>query len=479
MTEGSGARWLPRRADSRGLLLLGLAFAVGAVLVARWHGPSPVLLLVAVFLAVGGVMLDRRRGVAAREDELAAKVNRVSTVPARFGELKTVNQLGPQDFRVGPSTLKLGYLQRDAHELLRAQLVDGGPVLVIGHSMAGKTRMAYEVVRQLYANWKVLIPAAADDFHDLLADASLPQHVVWLDDLERYLTLDKPLDVAMLNGLAESGCRVVATIRSSEYDKFQPIGDVKPPQWEVLQRFVQVDLRDEQDEQVRLAEQVDDPHVADGIRRYGIGEYIGGGYLAQDRYDKGVATHPLAIAMLNAAADWRRLGFEAMPQPILVELAPEYLTDKQQRTNRETIEGALDWTRQDFAGLQLLETTPQGWRIFDFLLDYITSQREVIPDVTWRAALDVASDHPTVAFTLGARAYKTGKPDFAAAAFQLAIDSGHADHSPKAAVNLGFLRKRQGDAAGAAAAYQSAIDSGHPEAAPKAAELLGKLWSGA
>jgi len=49
------------------LLFLGAALAV----IARWHGPSPVLLALAIVLAVGGVMRERWRGSAVRDDELA------------------------------------------------------------------------------------------------------------------------------------------------------------------------------------------------------------------------------------------------------------------------------------------------------------------------------------------------------------------------------------------------------------------------
>ena len=101
------------------------------------------------------------------------------------------------------------------------------------------------------------------------------------------------------------------------------------------------------------------------------------------------------------------------------------------------------------------------------------------------------------------------------AAYQQAIDSGHADAAPRAAVNLGELlaeqgdvdgrqgrlpaghrlraRRRgaagrgslgnllaeQGDVAGARAAYQQAIDSGHADQAPSAAVNLGELLGGA
>jgi TolA-binding protein len=70
---------------------------------------------------------------------------------------------------------------------------------------------------------------------------------------------------------------------------------------------------------------------------------------------------------------------------------------------------------------------------------------------------------------------RQGDPARAAAAFQLAIDSGHADWAPTAALSLGVLRERQGDPAGAAAAYQLAIDSGHADAAAVAREQLSHL----
>jgi TIR domain len=61
----------------------------------------------------------------------------------------------------------------------------------------------------------------------------------------------------------------------------------------------------------------------------------------------------------------------------------------------------------------------------------------------------------------------------AAAAYQIAIDSGDPEWAPRAAIKLGNLRERQDDFVGAAAAYQIAIDSGNPEWAPRAAIELG------
>src|SRR5450631_4345310 len=84
---------------------------------------------------------------------------------------------------------------------------------------------------------------------------------------------------------------------------------------------------------------------------------------------------------------------------------------------------------------------------------------------------------PFVALGLQGRRRAPRANGWAAAAFQLAIHSGHADEAPKAAVQLGVLRAGQGDPVGAARAFQLAIDSGRAEA-PKAAVQLGVLRAG-
>ena len=63
----------------------------------------------------------------------------------------------------------------------------------------------------------------------------------------------------------------------------------------------------------------------------------------------------------------------------------------------------------------------------------------------------------------------------AKAAYQQAIDSGHADAAPEAAVSLGALLAEQGDVAGAEAAYQQAIDYGRIETADSARQGLEAL----
>lgn len=66
--------------------------------------------------------------------------------------------------------------------------------------------------------------------------------------------------------------------------------------------------------QDRIADQVVDEQQSKGVRRYGLAEYVGGGYLAIERFKNGENLHPLGVAMLRAVADWHRLGFDSMPE---------------------------------------------------------------------------------------------------------------------------------------------------------------------
>jgi hypothetical protein len=55
------------------------------------------------------------------------------------------------DFGVLTPAVPLPYIERDLHRKVHDGLVEGRALLVRGHSMSGKTRLAYEVVRRVYA----------------------------------------------------------------------------------------------------------------------------------------------------------------------------------------------------------------------------------------------------------------------------------------------------------------------------------------
>ena len=82
------------------------------------------------------------------------------------------------------------YVARDVDPALRAALgvagSQGGFLLLIGASAAGKTRTMYEAARAVLPDWEVVQPDDAEAIRAFAA-APTPRTVLWLDELQRYL----------------------------------------------------------------------------------------------------------------------------------------------------------------------------------------------------------------------------------------------------------------------------------------------------
>ena len=81
------------------------------------------------------------------------------------------------------------YVRRDAHEQLHALLKERTPILVEGLSMAGKTRLVVEVLREAWPDARVLFPKSEEDVEKLLKSRQRPirDTIIFLDELERFL----------------------------------------------------------------------------------------------------------------------------------------------------------------------------------------------------------------------------------------------------------------------------------------------------
>ncbi|MGH2832388.1 MAG: hypothetical protein ACRDK2_06395, partial [Solirubrobacteraceae bacterium] len=71
----------------------------------------------------------------------------------------------PTDFRAGLSAQLPTYVPRDLDDELRNSIaersVDGGFLLLAGPAASGKTRCAYEAVRAVLPDWRMLLPPSA------------------------------------------------------------------------------------------------------------------------------------------------------------------------------------------------------------------------------------------------------------------------------------------------------------------------------
>ncbi|HEY5844357.1 MAG TPA: hypothetical protein VIU87_23375, partial [Mycobacterium sp.] len=144
-----GMWWRRSREQSVGLLLIALILAVGGVVVSRGKGPGWLLFLLAATIALGAVLLPWLRNRAKRKDTQGRLLENAVRVIDPRGDLPQVSKLELSHFGVHRAHVELAYLHRDKEAELVQHLVAGRPVVVVGHSMSGKTRMAAHLLSGL------------------------------------------------------------------------------------------------------------------------------------------------------------------------------------------------------------------------------------------------------------------------------------------------------------------------------------------
>jgi tetratricopeptide (TPR) repeat protein len=367
------------------------------------------------------------------------------------------------------------FIERDVFDDICRTISSRRPLLVTGPSMSGKTRLAAEAVRKVCGSMPVVMADSGAALAGLLDQGARPKGcVVWLDDLERFVP--EGLTVRRMERLRDDGNVLVATMRTSEREKYDPDSRIKPLAWDVLALFEECPL----DSRLSASELVlvpDSPYadLADAAGSYGLAEYLGGAPLAWARFTRGKTSHPLGWASVSAAADWRRLTTGPIPDTCLKSLAAEYLPEHR-RYDEHDRDSELDWASDRVnETVRLLAPAPgASWLVFDYVLDKITQVGATPPQATWDA-IGAAALAPNEAIQAGAAAYEAAQFGVAHVLWEAVAKSGHPDLAPSALFNLGVLREEQGDVAGAEQAYQQVIEAGRPNEAPKAMVNLGML----
>ncbi len=478
---GLGSRW-PRWPLT--LALVGVIVAGGAAAVAKW--PHAWWWLVVVMLGAAAVTppaLAAALAASQRRQEFRRTArSALQGISGTGGSKLPTAATADLEAGVHRSILPIPYIDRDEEDTIRAHLHKRHPVLLIGPSMVGKTKMAARIIAKEFGSWPVAIPKTKTALADLdTKDVTLHGSVIWLDDLEQLIGEGGITD-GVLRQLIATGNLIVGTIRAKAYDQFRPSDQLRLPEWDVLSIFEHVFIsRDlSQKEQRRLADAVADPEIRDRIRAVGLGEYVGAARHVAETLELGAAgTEPVGYALVLAAADWRRCGMtRPVPSSMLVPLAEPYLDHRGQArlADRDAFNVGLAWATRDInPNVALLQpTATDSYSIYDYALDLVSAQSKPIPDGNW--AVIMANADIAELVRIGHAAYVTyHRREIAAKAWRQAADSRQADQAPKAVFNLGVLLAEQGDVPGAMDAYQQAIDSGHADAAPRAAVGLGRL----
>jgi tetratricopeptide (TPR) repeat protein len=488
---------MSRRASVRDrLLVAGAVFAACLVAaVALVPDSVPLAVRVTASIVTAGVAVavkelrEGRQREVARVGVLSGHARRV--VEGRLPlvrELADPAALGASPAAPGRHGRDLQYVARTKDEELAAALAVRRFVLVTGESKCGKTRSAFEAVRKLFSDRVLVVPARADSLGALLDAGLVPADaVVWLDDLERYLTHDGVTE-HMLERLttADVSSTVVATMRSRQLARFGPRmdderGEVEDPAWRILRRahVVRFERRLDSAELRRVQRQVDDEGFTEVLQRYGLAEYLVAGPDLERRFVDNLASEPVGTAIVQAAVAWRIAGLiRPTPHSVLARLYSHFMSGDDHSDASATpdaYERGLKWaTQRVYAASSLLSVTDEGVSVFDYVADAIEQHHLAkLPTAAWNDILD-ATDAATETLTVGQNALAEGHPHIAATAGRT-VGGSDADLSARGMRLLGWALEEQDDLEGARAAYRKAARSIDADVASAATVDIGLL----
>ncbi|MGW0825488.1 hypothetical protein [Streptomyces sp. NPDC002845] len=364
------------------------------------------------------------------------------------------------------------YVERDLDTELRDRLAaagrDGGLVLVTGDSTAGKSRAAFEALRAVLPDHRVVQPAAGGDLDATaraVARAGIPC-VVWLDDLERYLGPDG-LTPGLLDRLARTATPVLATMRLRQYETFArgTTGDddarleTAALGMRILNAAERVDIsRVWSDQELARAEDHDDSRLVDAVAHhgpYGVAEYLAAGPALLDAWQRAwlPGGNPRGAALVAAAVDLARTGLPApYPRELLAELHEGCLTEAGGRRLRpEGLDEAFAWAtelRYGVTSLLLPAEEGDGWAVFDYLVDHTDGP---VPMEVWDTALMRVTE-PAERFAVGYAAWSADLPHVVEAAWR-----PMADLIPEVARWLGAVLDHEGQEDRAEEMFRSAL----------------------
>ncbi|MFC0542155.1 bifunctional trypsin-like peptidase domain-containing/SEL1-like repeat protein [Kutzneria chonburiensis] len=416
------------------------------------------------------------------------------------GDLPLVADLNP--YQLGASVTVFGdrdsygehdpYVPRTRHDVdtrLRTALTRGQMALVVGPSKAGKTRTAFEAVRDCWPDARLVAPEPSL-LHRLVAHpriaSSADRLVIWLDDLQRFLTPTNPVTPALLSQLiARPGPTIVlATLRQEERARLLREGALTRNARQILEDVLRttIDLAstmDDPDEQAAAAA----AYPSQDLSTAGLAERLAGAPTLLQQYRDARAADPMLHAVLQTAIDWARVG---MVRPIgsteLTRLAVDLLAVE--RPELDPADAELDAairtarTPPEGAGrVAALRTFPlpqrmRGYRPFDYLIaadDGQVGDERPVPDDFWDQVLALATTEEALHITQAAE-----ERELITVALKACLPGAEAGdvHSMLALAELQIEEAEPPLLDEARAWLERAVAAGEPDAMARLGELL-------
>jgi hypothetical protein len=321
-----------------------------------------------------------------------------------------------------PDEVPTEYVRRDIdtaefgiRALVAAAARRGGFVLLVGGSSVGKTRSAFEAVRDLLPDWQLAHPAGPVQATALAQAAPASPTVVWLDELQRYLDGEHGLTGSTVHALlsAPEPMVIIGTLWPDLYGRYTrprvPGGaDPRGREREVLELasviHVGPQFSPSEQEEARAAA-ARDRRLAVALQSagYGLTQTLAAAPQLVALWEGARTDEPYGWAVLTAALDAARLGARApLSTDFLRAAAPGYCTSQQQA------EAPQDWFGQAMAHVTgklhgaACALAPAGagmgqvagYAPADYLVQYARQQRhgQQVPASTWDAIVSHLGD---------------------------------------------------------------------------------------
>jgi TPR repeat protein len=387
-------------------------FAQGAIVYAT---PVSALLTVWTESRLGLTLL--RPSLSSRKTQ-ADSLLRLRTDPTV--QLPTISSLSASDLgALSTRYTKRGtdpYVPRDLDEEIDRTLLEDGCLLLLGPATSGKTRTAAEAVTRSLPQAGLLWPKARPQgLRRLLElDAQQPLHpgpiVVWLDDLQQYLSEDGGLDQDSFALLQQrpGGSFLVATMTLAAYAECLHARDDRGRIADELLNegtVTQIELPREPSPKERAAAVAAYPAEDWTQPATGIAERLVAARELLNRLRTGRETDPAGWLAVRALIDWVRAGgSDLITEPAWRALFEQWRCEPAgAAAGAATFESALAWARTPVASSVSMvlvsdEDLLLGRRYG--VLDYVGENYEplaAVADVTYRVAVAELSrlDHLT------------------------------------------------------------------------------------
>ncbi|GAA1881999.1 tetratricopeptide repeat protein [Actinomadura bangladeshensis] len=402
-------------------------------------------------------------------------VHRPITAPGANSDLMPTYIL--RDLDVAPSVGLRSILQEGRQS--------GEFILLVGESSTGKTRTLFEAVKAELIGWRIIRLKSVEDFDEIASDPPR-HHVLWLDELQGYLSAEHSITAESMLALLEAGNIAVATLwpqwfnlyTSHPQDKKDPY--VHERNLLKLARVIHVAesfsasenerAREvaKSDARVRLALQVSD---------FGLTQTIAAAPQLIERWNN---ANPYARAVLTAAYDAFRLGvFHPIPVAFLRAAAVGYCDDRTRaRAPKTWFDDAIAYATEALSGataalspIAVKDSMEdlEGFIAADYLAQYIIPRRSHLcpPETFWQAAISHLSRDDDIS-RLGESAKRRARFYYADELFRRAAAEGDA----LSTIELAESMIKKGEELDAVDLLNPLVEAGYSAAIYRSADAL-------